>query len=341
MELRHPVATLTVKGNNIDCEDVSIKLSRDAKTDTLSAIIPLFGTGPNADFWSSQNSLDVQCQISTGDGKSAKLFDGFIDSVECDFGQGKVSISARDKSAKMIDKKAGKKHLNKKPHEIVQQYASDNGLGYEGDQVSEKAGRTFQIDYVALIHRMSDWHACQHVAEAHGMTCYATAGKVYFKKIPESLPTYSVNFARPSIGGSAGGSELTLTAKRNVQLGKTIKTLMHSWNHKNQKQYEATASEAGAGDTLEFHLHHPGLTQEQANSRAKAHLTKATKHELEVRVEVPGDPTISARMNLQITGTASAWDQLHEINSVEHKISVGGGYTTTIDTKTKSKKRGK
>ncbi len=339
MPVRHPRAFLTVAGQTLQCEEVTVHQTRDAKTDTLTATAALFGGGPGPGFWAGTTPIPVQCMITTGEGAGGLVFDGFIDSVDCDFTGGKVSVNARDKSAKMIDKKGSKKHLNKKPHEIVQQYASDNGLGADVDQVGEKAGRAFQIDYVALINRMSDWHAVQHIAEHYGMSAYSSMGKLYFKRIPETLPTYNVAFTHPGAGASQG-TELKLSAKRNVTLGKTIKTTVHSWNHKKQTKFEGVYTEAGGGDTLEYHLHHPGLDQDQANTRAKSHSDKATKNEIEIRVEIPGDPSVNARMNLQLSGTGSAFDQVHEIQSVEHKISTHGGYVTTIDTKAKSKKRG-
>lgn len=338
--VRAPRATLTVAGYIVTADDVSVHMSRDAKSDTLSATAALYGNGPGADFWSSATNIDVQCVIDNGAGASALVFDGFVDSVECDFSEGKVSISARDKSAKMIDKKSGKKHLNKKPEEIVQDYAGQSGLPCEADSVDEKAGKIMQIDYVALVHRMSDWAAVQHIADTHGMNAYATVGRLYFKKIPEDLPTVSVFFSPPSAAGAATGNEIKLVCRRNCQLGKTINAHVHTWNHKDQKQYDAVATEAGGGDTLDYHYHHPGLTQDQANKRAKSHLDKTTQHEFGIRVEQPGDPTINARMNLQLSGTNSAWDQVHEIATVEHRISFAGGYVTTIDTKAKSKRRG-
>jgi phage protein D len=340
MPVRHPTAMVTVAGQIMQCEDVSVHVSRDAKTDTMSGTVSLYGGNPGASFWGSQGPMAVQCQISDGNGKSAQLFDGLIDSVECDFGAGKVTFSARDKSAKMLDKKSGKKHLNKKPHDIVKEYASDNGLSCDADEFGDKAGRTFQVDYVALTHRISDWHAVQHLAEQHGMAAYATGGKLYFKKTPEKLPVYPVFVSPPTIAGDGNSNILRVTAKRNVALGKSIKTTVHTWNHKNQKKYDGVHTEQGSGGTQEYHLHHPGLTQEQANARAKAHNAKATKHEMELSIELPGDPTISARMNILLSGTGSAWDQEHEIMTVEHKISVHSGYVTSIQTKSKSKKRG-
>ncbi len=339
-ETRKPQAFLTIAGQTVTADEVSAKLSRDGKSDTLSATAALYGGGPDADFWSSANNMDVQCTIDSGAGASGLVFDGVVDTVECDFSGGKVSITARDKAAKMIDKKSGKKHLNKQPEQIVQDYAGQSGLPAEVDSVSDKAGRIVQIDYVALAHRISDWGMVQHIADTHGMSAYATLGKLYFKKIPEDLPVIDVVFTPPTPFSMAAGNQMTLVCRRNVGLGKTVNSHVHSWNHKDQKKYEASATEAGGGDTLDYHHHHPGLTQDQANKRAKAHLDKTTQHELNVHVELPGDPTITARFNLQLSGTNSAWDQVHEIDSVEHKISFVGGYVTSIDTKAKSKRRG-
>lgn len=340
MPIHNPTATLTIAGNIVQAEDVSVHMSRDSKTDTMTAMIALYGQGPALSFWASTNPMPIQCTISDGGGAQAQLFDGNVDSVDVDFGAGKVSISARDKTAKMLDKKSGKKHLNKKPHEIVQAYASDNGIQCDADQITDKAGKAFQIDYVALMHRVSDWHAVQHVAETHGMTAYATQGKLYFKKIPESLPVYPVFFNPPTASGHGSSNLLRLTAKRNLQLGKSIKTTVHSWHHKDQKKYDGTHTEQGSGDTLEYHLHHPGLSKDQADKRAKAHNAKATKHEIELSIEVPGDPSINARMNVSLNGTGSSFDQTHEIVTVEHKLNIQSGYVVSITTKTKSSKRG-
>lgn len=337
--VRQPQAVVTLKGYTLACQDVSIHLTRNSKCDTLSATIALY-EDPGAEFWSSANVMEIKCKIDNGAGKSANLFDGIVDSVDIDLKSGTVKISARDKVSRMLDKKSSFKHLNKKPHEIVSSYADLAGMPCEFDETSEKAGTNYQIDFAASMHRVSDWHACQKIAEHHGMTAYASCGKIYFKKEPEKVPVFHVNFEKPTANEPGSANVMSFNCKRNVSLGKTTKTKVKSWNHKSQCTYEAEHVEQGGDEIQEFHLHHAGLNQEQANARAKAHSGKALKHEFEIQVEIPGDPTVNARMNLQVSGTKSAFDQLHEITSVEHKISQGSGYTTSISTKTKSKKRG-
>ena len=337
MTSRQPRAVLTVLGQLVECDEVDIHLTRDANMDTLTAKAALFSpNGPNAGFWSSAGNPSVQCMIDDGAGSAAQLFDGKIDSIECDFSAGTVSISARDNAAKSLDTKTSKKILNKKPHEIVSEIMGNSGLSVDADPVGEKAGRTFQIDTVALIHGISDWHVVQQMAEHFGMKGYATGGKVYFKKPDESLPVYSVVFSPPNAAGHAQSNIISLSGRRNCTLGQTITSTVHSWHHKNQKKYTGTATKSGSGGNLNFHFHLPGLDQSQVNSRAKSFLYKATNGELEISIEIPGDPSINARTDLLLSGTGSGWDQLHKTNTVEHKISYGGGYTTKIDTKSQA-----
>jgi len=343
-QARQPRASLIVQGSTIPIIDLRVSQSKDHKCDTASATTALeaLPAGMDANWWSTANDIAVQVMIQ-GDGAAGgtKVFDGKVDHITIDFAERTLKVQGRDKAAKLLDKKVTKKHINRKPHEVAQDLASDGGISLDADQVSDKAGKLVQIDFASIVHRMSIWDAIQVVADKHDMIAYATGGKAYFKKPDEQLPTFAVVYTPPTGEAYATGNFVKLSVERNCVLGRPVKCHVHSWNHKDKKLFEATEEEPGVGDPLEYHLHPSNLSQDQAQKRAKAHKDKVTKHEFDVTVDMPGDETMNARHMLQLSGTGTAFDQQYEVQSVEHRISVSEGYRMTISSKAKSKKRGK
>lgn len=341
MTFATPRAHLLINGQVLACEEISVSQSKDNKSDSFDASMSLWGLPPgmDANFWSTATNVEVQVMVDVGNG-AKKLFDGMVDSADEDFDSGKLSISGRDKASKLIDKKSSKKFQNKKPHEVVKQLASDAGLEADVDEITDKAGKIVQIDYNAIQHRSSDWLTILDLADKHGRVAYISGGKVYFKKPDEKLPVLSITFKRPDPSAPADSNAVKLSAKRNLTLGRPVKHKVSSWNHKQQKLNEDEFQEDGDGDPIEWHHHFPGLSKDEAKKRAKDHCDKTTKHELGVTVDMPGNPDISPRYLLELTGTGTAYDQQHEIASVKHRLSQKG-YRMTLNTKAKSKKRGK
>lgn len=342
MSYRQPRAAVVVNGTTIECKEISVSASKDHKSDHFKACAPLFHlpAGTDSNFFSTVVDCTAQVMIDIGQG-SVKIFDGKIDCVTHDFTKGEFEFSGRDKGSKLIDKKSSKKFNNQKPHEIVKTLASDAGLETDVDDVDDKSGRIMEIDYVGLQHRSDDWTAIQKLAEVHDREAYMTNGKVYFKKPDEKLPTFAVHFTPPTAQSPADSNVVRLSVERSLNLGKNIKHTVHSRHHKHKKNYEGTYTEKGSGDTVEWHHHHPGLDKDQATKRAKSHCNKVTKHELKITIEMPGDPTVTPRHMIDLTGTGTAYDQQHAIECIEHKLSVEHGYSMTISTTTKSKNRGK
>ena len=341
---RQPRVSLIVQGSTISVIEASVSQSKDPKSDTMSATTVLSALPPGMDenWWSTANDVAVQVLISIDAfGGGTQVFDGKVDHFTIDFAERTLKLSGRDKTAKLLDRKVSKKHINKKPHEVVQDLASDGGVSIDADQVTDKAGKLVQIDFASIVHRMSNWDAIQMIAEKHGMIAYATVGKAYFKKPDEQLPIFAVLYTPPTPASFATGNFIRLSVDRNMVLGRPVKAHVHSWSHKEKKLHEAVSEEPGVGDPLEYHLHPPNLSKDQATKRAKAHKDSVTKHEFDVSVDMPGDPSMNPRHTLQLSGTGTAFDQAYEVQGVHHRIGTTEGYRMTISSKAKSKKRGK
>lgn len=342
--IRTPRAFIIVNGNSLNCISVDVNLSKTHKSDTFHAEIPFAALPPGMDenWWSVQNDISVQVSIETDPFSGAtKLFDGKVDQVAHDFVSRILKIQGRDKSAALIDKASTEKFNNQQPDQIVKTIAGRHGITVDADAVSSKAGKLFQIDYAKLTHRSSEWTVINKLADQTGMNAYMTGGTLYFKPVDEKLPVLNVTYMPPTPVSFANGNFMRLTTSRNLILGRPVQVTVQSWNHKEKKAYQTQKTEAGTGDPLIYNYVEPGLTGDQTEKLAAKRLSENTSHELSFNLEMPGDPTVTPRFVMQLSGTDTAYDQQHEITGIEHSLSQSSGYRMTVSAKAKSKKRGK
>lgn len=341
MPIRAPRAFVIVNGTAIAPQAVEVHQSKTHKSDTFHCEIPFGGlpAGMDVSWWSTANDIKVQVQIDVGAGP-VQVFDGKVDQVQHDFAARCLKVQGRDKAAALIDTTSTEKFNNQRPDQIVQTIAGRHGITAITDSASSKAGKIFQFDYAKLTQRVSEWTIIQRLADHFGMTAYATGGILYWKTYPESFPVIDVTYVPPTPASVANGNFMRLSTVRNLIFGRPVKVKVRSWNHKEKKLYESEQDEAGTGDPLIYNYQEPSLTGDQVERIAKKRLAENTSHELSFDLEMPGDPRVTPRFMTQLSGTGTAYDQQHEIKSVEHRISFDRGYVMTISAKSKSKKRG-
>lgn len=343
MAFRTPRAFVVVNGTAITPMSVDVSMSKTHKSDTFHCEIP-FGAlpaGMKEDFWSTANDISVQVQIQT-DATSGpvQIFDGKVDQVQHMFDTRVLKMQGRDKTAALIDNTSTEKFTNQQPDQIVQTICGRHGITANTDSVGKKAGRIFQFDYAKINQRISEWTVIQKLADLFGMTAYMTAGQVYWKKYPEQLPVVNVSYVPPTPELYANGNFMRLRTARNLILGRPVHVKVASWNHKEAKLYQNEQVAPGSGDPLIYNYQAPGLTNDQVERLAQKRLSENTSHELSFELEMPGDPTVTPRFMMQLSGTGTAYDATHQIKTVEHQISHERGYTMMISAKSKSTKRG-
>lgn len=344
MPIRTPRAFIVVGGAQLSCTSVDVYLSKTHKSDTFHAEIPFkaLPAGMDENWWSVENDISAQVQISLDQFSGAtQLFDGKVDQVGHDFARRVLKIQGRDKSAALIDSKTTEKFNNQSPDQVVKTMAGRHGITVDADAVSKKAGKLFQIDYAKLTHRLSEWTAINKIADEAGMTVYMTGGVLYFKPVDEKLPVLNVIYIPPTDESFANGNFMELSTSRNLIIGRPVNVTVQSWNHKEKKAYSTTKSEPGTGDPLVYNYTSSGLTGDQTEKLAEKRLAENTSHELSFNLGMPGDPSVTPRFTMQLSGTGTAYDQEHKVMSIHHSLSQGSGYRMTVSAKSKSKKRGK
>jgi len=343
MVLRTPRAFVIANGAPITPMSVEVQMSKTHKSDTFHCEIPFGALPPGMDeaFWSTANDISVQVQIQT-DAFSGptQVFDGKVDQVQHEFDTRVLKVQGRDKTAALIDKTSTEKFTNQQPDQIVQTICGRHGITANTDSVAKKAGKIFQIDYAKMTQRVSEWTVIQKLADLFGMTAYMTGGQVYWKNYPEQLPVVNVAYVPPTPFSYANGNFMRLRTARNLVLGRPVHVKVQSWNHKEAKLYQNEQVAPGSGDPLIYNYQSPGMTNDQVEKLAQKRLSENTSHELSFDLEMPGDPTVTPRFMMQLSGTGTAYDATHEIKTVEHQISQEAGYRMTISAKSKSTKRG-
>lgn len=272
-----------------------------------------------------------------------QLFSGNVDLAEPCFDEQTFSISGRDAAAALTESQTSEKFLNQKPEEIVQKLAQRHGIEAVVDSTDgTDAGKQLTTDFDAISNRGSEWSFINKLADHYGMIAYMTGGKLYFKKYNETLPLYQIRYTPPTPESYANGNFIRFSAARNFILGKPIKHNVHSHNHHRKEVITATAmSQGGSGEPLVYNHTIDGINQDQAQTIANAKLAEVQAHEITIKeFNIPGDETINARMQFQLTGTGTPLDGTYDTTDISHATSLKEGFRTGLNVKNKKGKGG-
>lgn len=341
-KLRHIQASLIAEGAACPVLTCEVSQTRAQNSDSFSASLSITACPPGrqADYWSSVGEVDIQIRASIGAGAHT-IFEGLLDAVDIDFAQHTVRLRGRDKSKRPIENKRNESWKNRTASEIVQQIAGEHGLQPVIDSLSDRYGKVYENDFVAISDQLSDWTLLQHIADREGKVVYVRGGKLYFKEIDDAtFGAITVHYSPPTPASHASGNFIQLACTRNVQAGKSTDVEVKSWNSKEKKAVAAKRSRSGTGPGQNKHLYrHEGLTQAQADKMADKRLREAVRHEMQVRIDMPGEPHVTPEHRLILTGTGTAFDQAYFIDSVRHAI--GDGYRMSISAKNTKEGGGK
>ena len=339
---RAPRCYLRIGGVKVACESATVKLKSTRSGNTFSAVLAV-GETRKAGFdyaeWADYQPADVTVVMSSalnfGDEKD--MITGKIDKPEIDWFTGKVSVSGRDKTGELTEKKRSQKFQNQKTDEVVKTIAGDHGLSVSGaDGGLDFAGKIFKDDTVHLTVNRTDFEIISDLAEREGYRWYVQGTTLYFEpKEQDASGVYQVQFTPPGAGGSIGtGNILALRTWRNMTAAKPHEVNVRSWHHEEKKLYSGKATAGGVGsDTAVMEHHHNGRNDEQSEKLAKSRLANAIRHDCNVSIHTAGDLDIDPRQKLQLTGTGTIYDQVYDIDTVELHIDWGAGFTMDIESK--------
>ena len=336
---RQPRAGVTVNGVQlVGCvESFETTNNNWFASDTFDITLALTAL-PTAYPWQffADNQIEVGVQAGFGDqGALTTLVQGYADKVSLDLPNGKVALRGRDRSSDFIDTKTDLKYQNLTASQIAAKLVANHpGLTGNITPTTTLAGRYYEIDHARLTNNVTEWTLLNYLAEEEGFDCYMTGSTLNFVPSQQGgQPSITVTYQ------PGQGDYLDLQLERSMTLAKDVRVEVISWNAKQAKAFRAVATRAASAraafnDAAQLYTYKiPGLTQDQAQTIANARLDAISKHEREVTLRMPGELDIMPRSVIQLTGTASSFDQTYYVDSIRREMSLGGGFVETIGMK--------
>jgi phage protein D len=279
------------------------------------------------------------------DGDLQSLIYGRIDDIEWSPDRTRLVLTGRDLTAALIDTKITDQWNNLKSSDIATLLANKHGLTPQVTATEEIVGKYYQIDHVRLQSQRSEWDLITWLASQEGYVVYAKGHTLYFGPDPRSNDNPYVIQWQPPTGdvGYAVSNVQNLTFSRSLTVAKGITVVVHSWNHKQKKGFDAfypskaktiqagKASPFGGVQTYEFNI--PSLTQEAATARAMALYNEIIRHEVKLNGSLPGDNLLTPRVMIQTIGFEGNFNQMFYVDAVSREFSLDEGYSMTVRAK--------
>jgi phage protein D len=356
-QARQPRAYLVINNQQIPCIKASVVKTSERSSDTFDVDLALDATaqlGFDAAFWAKVDSADnatVTMRAFAGD-PGQTMISGAIDSIEIDWIARTISVSGRDKSAKLAENRESKEYNNQPISQIVQDIAAANGLNPVITGGTEIAGKQGDTDTSESIMGETNFETLSNIAEEFGYRWYVDGNDLHFEPTESSSNVYQLIYRPPQPSGPPGSANFTyFTTKRNLKASKTVNVEVDSWDTDNAKLNSGKATAPGAtdGDQLNYKIEGQNLTPAQAKAAAIAKANEIIRHELALNVRTPGDLSIDVTQKLSLLGTGTLYDQQYDIDNVHfdigyghgHGHSHGHGHGFEMTIKTKASKKGR
>jgi phage protein D len=299
----------------------------------------------NAAWLTAQTNLQVA--IFAGFPPNAQSFEasqlmqlilGYCDSMTFDPEKNTIEMTGRDLTSELIDTKTSEKFLNQQASQIAMTIASRHGFIPDVDPTGSLDGSYYEIDHARVNSGATEWDLLSELADNEGYNVWMDGTTLHFKsQDSSSAATYMIRWTpADSVRAYGQANAMRLRFTRNNMLSqKNTQVSVNSWNAKMKQKLsgQATAARPNAVGTLNYVYSEPGLTQDQANTRAKEKLKGIIRNEMTLSASLPGDNILNVRALVQVAGTGTAFDQTYWPVSVTRRMSPDGGYEMDVEAK--------
>ena len=340
--VRQPRVYISIGGAMIPALTATVTRKATRHADTFSAELSVteatkfgFDCATWAD-WDPDQDVSVVMSAMAGGGDQTVMITGKIDLPVLTMETQTVSISGRDKSGGLTEKKRNQKFQNQKASDIVSTIAKDHGLNPVIVDTGDFAGKVYTQDLATLALNRADYEVLSQLAQREGYRWYVEGDDLVFEpKEAGGYGTYAIQYTPPGAGSAAYsvGNVITLKLGKDSTASRPQKVTAAGWHHGNKKLYKATANASGKGTTVEHRLHLNGNNQSQLEKKAKSHLNDMIRHELNLTATLPGDLSLDPHMALSLTGTGTIYDTTYQIDEVEFSMGWDDGFEATVHAK--------
>ncbi len=324
--------------------DVNNNTHRQADTFRVTYACGKLPASQNAGWLTAQGKIQVQIFAgfpqnpnSFSAAELTSLILGNCDRQSYDPEQNIIELSGRDLTSEMIDTKTSENFLNQTASQIATTIAGRHGLTPDVDSTGGLDGTFYEIDYARLNNASSEWDLLSELADDYGYNVWVDGNTLRFKSQDSSdTGIYLIQWLpRSARQGFPQANAMRLRFTRNNMLSqKNTQVTIRSWNSKMKAKMtgQATATRPNAVGTLNYLYNEPGLSQAQANTRAKERLKGIIQNEMTLSATLPGDNLLNTRVLVQVSGTGTAYDQTYWPVTVSRRMGPEG-YTMDLEAK--------
>ncbi len=281
--------------------------------------------------------LDIQVSLDAG-GRWTSLVQGAVDLLDYDPTSHRLQLSGRDLTAALIEARTHEAFTNLTSSEIVETLARRHNLTPDVAPTSTLVGRYWQIEHdrVTLDQfstTTTEWDLLVTLAQHEGYDVWVSGTTLHFR------PSQSASQAIPTLRTTAtkDGPPNVISARleRSLTLARDIRVEVKSWNSRQQKAFIQTArSQPQRGATKRQPRNYvfvvPNLTPDAALKLAQQKLAELTRRERTISIEMPGEIDLRPRMQVQLSGTGTDFDQVYWIDEIDRRLDFASGFTQRL-----------
>ncbi len=354
---REPRAIVTVNGTPVLWEDITVQTTTFFMADNYTVVLPLHHQNFIFDlhYWSAVTDLVVKIYIGFPLNPAAYTIDdlelfmaGAVDMMDVDPLSGRVTLSGRDLSSRLIDTKISQIYANDTASNIAIKLAEKHNLNPNVVPTQGNVGKFFKnitTNAQNLIAKQTtEWDLITFLAQQSGYVVFLQAEDLFFVPFPtESKNAYLINYQPPLFsGGSPNFFGTDLHFRRSLTLANDVVVhVIVPTNPQTGKSFTKTAqyvrrprgiknipNPTGVKQSYNFVM--AGLTPEQAQQQANRLAQNITLHEIVVSATLPGDNILRKDSLIQVQGTNTAYDQLYYTDTVTRRLNMSVGYEMQV-----------
>jgi phage protein D len=303
----------------------------------------VLAVGNNSLGWMQADVLEINLKVAQDVGYFRSLIIGLVDEVAVDLAKGTIALRGRDYTAAFIETKTSEKFQNLTSSQVVTILASRHGFSAQVTPTTTPTGKYYDIDHAAVTNEISEWTLLTYLAEREGFDIFFEGATLYFQPVADPSAETPFNIYL-TVGGALPISNVErLTLHRNLTLSRDVVVKVISWNHEMKlpiavirRAQKVKGGKSGSSPPTTYIFREPGLSQSQAEAFAETKLIELTQHERRIEFDIPGDPSLTPRSMVRLSGTLTDFDQDYFVSYLTVNFTLDRGFTMHVAAKNAS-----
>lgn len=249
-----------------------------------------------------------------------------VDSVRLNAMTQGISLSGRDLTGLLTDRKVDLKFQNQTASQVATYLAGLVGLTPNVQATKDLVGHFFTLDHVSLHRQQSIWTILTYLAQHEGLQCFVLGRTLYFGAFGSALSNepYLIQYTPPTAGASYPQSNATnLEFDHDLTLANDVSVRVRSYHGMKNAVYTSIATASKTTKRIErdatlaqglqrYEFTFAGLTQAQCDAKAQQLLDQISKHEFKMEATLPGDSIIYPWTPIEVRGTGTPYDTTYQ-----------------------------